>query len=110
MISNKNIFIWLLALLLSGNNYAQTVCTGLGQNPQTAFPVCGTDTFKMASVPICGDRLVPGPCTASQVTDKNPYWYKFTCFSAGTLGFLIKPNTFSDDYDWQLFDVTPNRQ
>jgi hypothetical protein len=40
------------------------------------------------------------------VTDKNPYWYKFTCFTAGTLGFLIKPNTFSDDYDWQLFDVT----
>ena len=106
MISNKYIFIYLLLLFLSRNSTAQTVCTGLGQNPQTAFPVCGTDTFKMASVPICGDRLLPGPCTASMVTDKNPYWYKFTCFNAGTLSFLIKPNTFSDDYDWQLFDVT----
>ena len=106
MTSNKKILIYLLLFFLSRNSFSQTVCNGLGQNPQTAFPVCGTDTFKMASVPICGDRLVPGPCTASQVTDKNPYWYKFTCFSAGTLGFLIKPNTFSDDYDWQLFDVT----
>ena len=106
MTSNKKILIYVLLFFLSRNSFSQTVCNGLGQNPQTAFPVCGTDTFKMASVPICGDRLVPGPCTASQVTDKNPYWYKFTCFSAGTLGFLIKPNTFSDDYDWQLFDVT----
>ena len=106
MSSNKKILIYVLLFFLSRNSFSQTVCNGLGQNPQTAFPVCGTDTFKMASVPICGDRLVPGPCTASQVTDKNPYWYKFTCFSAGTLGFLIKPNTFSDDYDWQLFDVT----
>ena len=106
MISNKKILIYVLLFFLSRNSFSQTVCNGLGQNPQTAFPVCGTATFNMTSVPICGDRLVPGPCTASQVTDKNPYWYKFTCFSAGTLGFLIKPNTFSDDYDWQLFDVT----
>ena len=107
MSRNKKILIYVLLLFLSGaDSFAQTTCAALGQNPATAFPVCGTDTFKMASVPICGDRLVPGPCTASLVTDKNPYWYKFTCFSAGTLGFLIKPNTISDDYDWQLFDVT----
>ena len=106
MNSNKKILIYVLLFFLSRNSFSQTVCNGLGQNPQTAFPVCGTATFNMTSVPICGDRLVPGPCTASQVTDKNPYWYKFTCFSAGTLGFLIKPNTISDDYDWQLFDVT----
>lgn len=62
----------------------------------------------MASVPICGDRKVPAPCTSVLVTltDKNPFWYKFTSFSSGTLGFLIKPNTGTDDYDWQLFDIT----
>lgn len=37
---------------------------------------------------------------------KNPYWYKFTCFKSGTLSFVIDPNTNSDDYDWQLYDVT----
>lgn len=39
--------------------------------------------------------------------DTNPFWYKFTCFKAGTLGFGIKPDVAGgDDYDWQLFDVT----
>lgn len=36
----------------------------------------------------------------------NPYWYKFTCYEGGTLGFTITPNDLEDDYDWQLFDVT----
>jgi len=98
------IFIFLSAFFSKG--FAQIVCTGLGQNPATAFPVCGTDTFKILNVPICGDRQVPGPCTAVPLTDKNPYWYKFTCFTAGTLGFVITPNTISDDYDWQIFDIT----
>ncbi len=84
---------------------AQT-CTALGQNPQTAFPVCGTAVFSQNSVAICGDRAVASRCTDFTYTDKNPYWYKFTCFSAGTLGFVITPNTLTDDYDWQLFDIT----
>lgn len=90
------------------SGYTQDICTTLGQNPGTAFPVCGTDTFSMASVPICGNRVIPAPCTSVNVTltDKNPFWYRFTCFTAGTLGFLIKPATSTDDYDWQLFDIT----
>ena len=81
-------------------------CTALGQNPETAFPVCGTSVFSQNSVNICGDRSVISRCTGVVYTDKNPYWYKFTCFTAGTLGFVITPNNISDDYDWQLFDVT----
>lgn len=85
---------------------AQT-CTAPGQNPGTAFPVCGTSTFTQTSVPICGGRQVPNPaCTSVPLTDVNPFWYKFTCFQAGTLGFTIKPHTNSEDYDWQVFDIT----
>lgn len=87
------------------NGTAQT-CTGLGQNPNTAFPVCGTAAFSQTTVAPCGGKIVPGPCGNTQLTDINPYWYKFTCFTAGTLSFTIAPNTASDDYDWQLFDVT----
>lgn len=79
-------------------------CTTLGQNPSTAFPVCGTTVFTQAQVPICGGARVPGPC--STVTDKNPFWYRFTCFTSGTLGFEITPLTLAEDYDWQLFDIT----
>ena len=81
-------------------------CSQLGQNPGTAFPVCGTTDFTQASVPICGDKEVPNPCNTSIITDKNPYWYKFTCYTSGTLGFTITPANLGDDYDWQIFDVT----
>ncbi|MEO6454999.1 MAG: gliding motility-associated C-terminal domain-containing protein [Ginsengibacter sp.] len=83
-------------------------CTTLGQSPFTAFPVCGTTTFSQSTVPYCGGTPIPGPCRNDPLTDVNPFWYKFTCFSAGTLGFLITPNDLNDDYDWQIFDITGN--
>ena len=89
--------------------WAQT-CTTPGQTPSTAFPVCGTSVFQQTTVPICVSRTltVPGCSSSSGVVyqDKNPYWYRFTCFKGGTLGFLIKPNNPGDDYDWQLYDIT----
>ena len=81
-------------------------CTQLGQNPETAFPVCGTSVFSQSQVPICGVREVPSPCNTALITDKNPYWYKFTCYTSGTLGFQITPANLLDDYDWQIFDIT----
>jgi gliding motility-associated-like protein len=82
-------------------------CTTLGQNPTTAFPVCGKTVFQQSSVAICGTRTLPTLCNDNTpYTDKNPYWYKFTCYTAGKLGFLITPTDITDDYDWQLFDVT----
>ena len=86
---------------------AQTPCTTRGQNPSTAFPVCGTSTFTQSSVPICGGRAVTSPtCSPGILSDVNPFWYKFTCFQSGTLAFRITPHTNSEDYDWQLFDIT----
>ena len=103
----KKLTSLLIVLLFFANSflYAQ-VCTALGQNPETAFPVCGTSTFSQTSVPICGNKAVPSQCTGTLFTDKNPFWYRFTCFTSGTLGFLITPVSLSDDYDWQLFDIT----
>ena len=103
-------------LLISGcvflpkYQFAQMSCTNLGQNPSTAFPVCGTAVFSQDSVPVCGGRIIPCPCpvtgTYQPFTDKNPFWYKFTCFRGGTLGFTITPHHLDEDYDWQIFDVT----
>jgi len=99
--------IFLTLFLLQKTLHAQ-VCNQLGQTPASAFPVCGTTSFSQTTVPICLNGIVPVPCPATNVTfyDRNPYWYKFTCFTSGTLGFFITPLTLSDDYDWQLFDVT----
>ena len=105
----KRLFIILLACLAARSTWAQS-CTTLGQNPETAFPVCGTLTFIQSTVPICSSNslFVPG-CTGStnaNYENKNPFWYKFTCYQTGTLGFLVTPNNLGDDYDWQLYDIT----
>ncbi|NCI51205.1 T9SS type B sorting domain-containing protein [Sediminibacterium roseum] len=83
-------------------------CTTLGQNPNTAFPVCGTTTFTQTNVPMCSSGTVPlNGCPQSSTGAVGPYWYKFTCYAAGTLGFTITPlSTGDEDYDWQLFDIT----
>lgn len=82
-------------------------CTTPGQTPSTAFPVCGTTTFHQTNVPICVTHNLYVPnCTGAAYADKNPFWYQFTCYQTGTLGFLIKPNDAGDDYDWQLYDIT----
>lgn len=78
-------------------------CSVHGQTPGTAFPVCGTKDFVQESVPLCSNHSVPGGCGTD---DTNPFWYKFTCFNSGTLGFVIKPKDLNEDYDWQLFDIT----
>jgi hypothetical protein len=85
-------------------------CTTLGQTPSTAFPVCGTTTFTQTVVPICStnDLFVPG-CSGTGAADyanKNPFFYKFTCYVSGTLGFVITPLAANEDYDWQLYDIT----
>jgi gliding motility-associated-like protein len=102
----KKVFIiavFIFTLIIK--NYSQT-CAALGQNPSTAFPVCGTSVFAQTTVPFCGGRSIPAPgCPRGPFSDKNPFWYKFTCFTAGTLAFAITPNT-PEDYDWQLFDIT----
>lgn len=99
-------FILTLLLILPATAWEQVTCNTLGQTPQTAFPVCGTSTFSQTNVPICGGRKIPGPCTNGGIADVNPFYYRFTCFTAGTLGFTITPHQLSDDYDWQVFDIT----
>lgn len=105
-----DIFLYPFVLLALINNVDAQSCTGIGQSPSTAFPVCGTKTFSQQSVPICGGTQVPGPACNNDDDgihmDTNPYWYKFTCYTSGTLGFTITPNVLADDYDWQLFDIT----
>lgn len=86
--------------------FTQTTCGTLGQNPGTAFPVCGTDTFSQSTVPVCGGRQVTAQGCSDFLSDVNPFWYRFTCFTGGTLGFAITPNNLNDDYDWQIFDIT----
>lgn len=105
-------FLFFIAFVLFANPLLAQPCTTLGQTPSTAFPVCGTTTFTQNNVPICAtnDIFVPG-CSGSSTggasyQNKNPFFYRFTCYVSGTLGFLITPLANNEDYDWQLYDIT----
>ncbi len=105
----KNLLILILVSIGAAQSRAQ-VCTTLGQNPSTAFPVCGETVFTQTNVPICTSNQLYVPGCSNQpgsqlYANKNPFWYKFTCYQSGTLGFLIDP-VQQDDYDWQLYDIT----
>ncbi len=99
----------LLLMVLTAFTQRPGACTALGQTPATAFPLCTKDTFVQTTVPICTNSAVNVPgCDSrnSSYEDKNPFWYRFTCYQTGTLGLLITPNDLNDDYDWQLYDIT----
>lgn len=99
----QGILTLVVILFLAADSFAQ--CPNIGQNPTTAYPVCGTTVFNQTNVPSCPGRNIPGPCGPG-LADVNPYWYRFTCYTGGTLGFVITPISAFDDYDWQLFDIT----
>jgi gliding motility-associated-like protein len=101
----KIIFIFLLVQMLAVSGWSQA-CTTLGQNPYSAFPVCGATNFTQTSVPVCGGNIIRNLCSGGGYNDKNPFWYKFTCYVSGKLGFTITPLASNEDYDWQLFDIT----
>ena len=99
---------FVILIFSSGYGWSQTFPV-TGQLASTAFPVCGSDTFQQAVVPSghthafrCRDASADG----ALYEDLNPFWYTFTCYSAGSLGFLITPNNLGDDYDWMLYDIT----
>ena len=100
----SGLFFLLLISFLQGRSQ---FCTELGQTPKTAFPVCGVQTFHQTTVPACSNQKIPVPCSDGvDYIDFNPFWYRFTCYKTGTLGFVITPEDLGDDYDWQLYDVT----
>src|SRR5688500_13228351 len=103
----KYLFLTAFILLYAIKSHAQP-CTTPGQNPGTAFTVCGTSTFTQTTLPLCDGRALPykGCGYTNLLEDINPFWYKFTSFKSGTLGFTITPKDLSDDYDWELYDIT----
>ncbi len=100
-------FLFLAFCFLTNAANAQGPCSLPGMTPQTAIAVCGTTVFNQTNVEDCTGPEVSGigACGSNNSSD-NAYWYKFHCYQDGTLGFLITPILLTDDYDWELFDVT----
>jgi gliding motility-associated-like protein len=84
-------------------------CTGPGSAPTVATAVCGNVRFIENNTQICtGVGNLPNPTAGCGdiVTTDNSLWYRFHCYGAGRLGFLLTPVSGGDDFDWELLDVT----
>lgn len=86
--------------------YAQPCSTIPGMNPGNALPVCGTSVFHQDVVINCSGSNVAQTSCSVGASSESSFWYKFTCFQTGSLGFLISGISNTDDYDWVLFDIT----
>ena len=101
----KSLIALFFTVLIWQGSFAQP-CSLPGMTPSSAIPVCGTAVFSQASVTNCsGPDIAARGCNIG-VTSSKSFWYKFTCFQSGTLGFLITGRSNTDDYDWSLLDVT----
>jgi gliding motility-associated-like protein len=98
----------LIAIILSAvySTYAQPCSTIPGMSPGNALPVCGTSVFHQDVVINCSGPDVAQVGCSVGASSSSSFWYKFTCFQTGTLGFLISGISDTDDYDWVLFDIT----
>jgi gliding motility-associated-like protein len=101
----KRIFTFFILIVVGSGIHAQT-CVLPGMTPNNAIPVCGTTVFHQSQVVNCtGPNVAQTGCPIG-VTSSSSFWYKFTCYQTGTLGFLISGISSTDDYDWALFDIT----
>lgn len=79
-----------------------------GQDCSTAAYLCSNASFGQASS-TAGygiQEVSPSNSCWGSGGERQSRWYKFTVGATGTLGFEIKPNVNSDDYDWALWDIT----
>lgn len=111
----KRIFT-VLILLLSFyiQSHAQTLNNQCESSPCNALPICGT----LVSQPYAFTSGGNPPGTPLQVTScinnlgtsttatSNWVFYRFTCYSAGDLNFLITPNQTLTNLNWALWDIT----
>lgn len=87
--------------------YGQINCTFPGQTPISAVPVCGSEPLTVNTPTFCGTTAVPVACGSGfSYQNTNPTFFRMACFSSGTLGFLIRPDQATANFDWQLFDIT----
>ena len=99
--------LWLLLLYLLPLIIKGQPCANIpGMSPSTAIPICGTTSFVQNNVSSCTAATLPSSVCTGNVTSNNSFWYKFHCYQAGDLAFLISPMSATDDYDWAVFDIT----
>ncbi|RYE13457.1 MAG: PKD domain-containing protein, partial [Sphingobacteriales bacterium] len=102
---NKLTLLVFLSIFSTTHLLAQP-CSLPGMTPSSAIPVCGTTPFVQPVLANCSGQPVAIRGCTDLATSDRAFWYKFTCYQTGTLGFVIRGVDVNDDYDWCLFDIT----
>lgn len=84
-----------------------------GQDCPNAFSLCDNSGFSVGTISD-GAGNIFGNSSAEDVSvnscfggdERQSQWYTFTVDEAGDLEFQIAPNSFTDDYDWAVYDIT----
>lgn len=84
-----------------------------GQTPSeqdcpNAIPVCQSSYTQPNSYTGTGNipNEINSGISCLSSGEKNDVWYTFTVTNSGNLNFLITPNSFTDDYDWAIYNLT----
>ena len=108
--------MFLLLSLCGSMAYAQPTSTNV-QDCIGAIPVCQDVYYESQSyvgegnvvdVPPIGGvtNACLGQSGFSGQAEVNSVWYQFSVLQGGTFEMDIIPNVFTDDYDWQMWNVT----
>jgi gliding motility-associated-like protein len=83
-----------------------------GQDCPTAQQLCDNSNFTVGTIN-AGGGAITGPGSNEDLSstcfgsnERQAQWYQFSVNTSGDLEFQIAPNTWSDDYDWAVFDIT----
>jgi len=106
MVFKKYLLFMVLVLFIITQDLLAQPCSGPGRTPQTATVVCGTLVFSQPVVTSCTGPSLPAAGCTDLLPSTNSIWYRFHCYQSGTLGFLLTPILTSDDYDWEVLDIT----
>ncbi len=106
----RHVILYIIGFLLSATCLqAQPVCSDNGHTPSSPVSICGNGTYSRSPSSVCFNKsfFLPG-CTNSFTNygDLNPVYFKFTCKTSGTFGFVIAAWKPEEDLNWQLFDIT----
>ncbi len=98
------IFIFTCLLTIGYNSHSQTPTI---QDCMGAIPICQNHYSQLNAYYGAGSYVSEiNPAISCLDEEYYSVWYTFTAQTTGLFRFEITPNTYSDDYDWAVFNLT----
>lgn len=100
-----------LVILLSLLLWSSVASAQSAGDCNSALQVCSTSVLQSQVNPGYGlyqELSYPFTTSCLAAGEQNSTWYVFTVYASGSLEFDIIPLTYTDDFDWSVYDITQN--